>query len=169
MRAPPEAVTISRGRRRSVASSAARATFSPTTDPIEPPMKKKSMTTRETSMPPMEAVPRTAASRSPVIFRAAAARSGYGLESVKTIGSRETRLASSSLKEPSSTSWVIRSRAGTRKWCPHDVQTRWPFSRLFLKRSSEHPGQRSHRSGSLPGVALRRVNGFLKLGTDPPH
>ena len=67
---------MSSGRRRSVASSAARATFSPTTEPIEPPMKKKSITTRETSIPPIEAVPRIAASRSPVSLRAAAARSG---------------------------------------------------------------------------------------------
>jgi hypothetical protein len=57
-------------------------------------MKKKSMATRETSMPPIRAVPRMAASRSPVVARAAAARSGYPLESVKTIGSSEIRLAS---------------------------------------------------------------------------
>ena len=89
-------------------------------------------------------------------------------ESVKTIGSRETRLASISWKVPGSTIWAMRSRAGTRKWWPHEGHTRRLFSKLFLKRSSEHPGQRSHRSGSPPGAAERRLNGFRKVGMEPP-
>ena len=44
MRAPPDAVTATSGTFRSTAESAARASFSPTTLPIEPPMNAKSMT-----------------------------------------------------------------------------------------------------------------------------
>ena len=44
MRAPPDALTTMSGTRRSRATLAARAIFSPTTDPMEPPMKEKSMT-----------------------------------------------------------------------------------------------------------------------------
>ncbi len=51
MRAPPEADTTSNGTRRSAAISAARAIFSPTTDPIEPPMKRYSIAASNTSCP----------------------------------------------------------------------------------------------------------------------
>ena len=44
IRAPPEADTMTRGTRSARAPSAARATFSPTTAPMEPPMNPKSMT-----------------------------------------------------------------------------------------------------------------------------
>ena len=44
MRAPPEAVTQTSGTCRSAARSQARANFSPTALPIEPPMNAKSMT-----------------------------------------------------------------------------------------------------------------------------
>ena len=40
-----------RGMRLSIERRASRAIFSPTTDPIEPPMKLKSMTPRSTGMP----------------------------------------------------------------------------------------------------------------------
>ncbi len=39
MRAPPEAETTTKGTWRRSASSIARVIFSPTTEPIEPPMK----------------------------------------------------------------------------------------------------------------------------------
>ena len=44
MRAPPELVTATIGIPASAAESQARENFSPTTLPIEPPMKAKSMT-----------------------------------------------------------------------------------------------------------------------------
>ena len=71
------------GIRSSSAASAARATFSPTTAPIEPPMNAKSMTTIATGVPSIRPVPHTAASRSPVASCAAATRSGYAFWSTK--------------------------------------------------------------------------------------
>jgi hypothetical protein len=55
MRAPPEEETMISGMRSAMAASPARATFSPTTEPIEPPMKPKSMTHIETGLPPIVA------------------------------------------------------------------------------------------------------------------
>ena len=51
IRAPPDAETMIKGRRFSVERRVSRAIFSPTTDPIEPPMKLKSMTARSIGMP----------------------------------------------------------------------------------------------------------------------
>ncbi len=51
IRAPPEAETIIKGFFSSRARSATRAIFSPTTEPIEPPMNPKSMTPNWTGMP----------------------------------------------------------------------------------------------------------------------
>ena len=48
------------------ACSIARATFSPTTHPMVPPMKPKSSTMSIAGLPPMEQVPVTTASVSPV-------------------------------------------------------------------------------------------------------
>ena len=53
IRAPPEADTMISGIRRARAASAERATFSPTTLPIEPPMNEKSMTQIATGRPPI--------------------------------------------------------------------------------------------------------------------
>ena len=50
IRAPPDAETITSGTRSASAASAARATFSPTTAPIEPPMNPKSITTIATRL-----------------------------------------------------------------------------------------------------------------------
>jgi len=53
------------GSRSSVASSKVRVTFSPTTAPMEPPMKAKSRTQMATGLPSTVPVPATAASGSP--------------------------------------------------------------------------------------------------------
>ena len=76
IRAPPEEEMMRSGIRRAIAASPARATFSPTTEPIEPPMKPKSMTHIDTGRPPMLPTPHTAASRRPVESWAAISRSG---------------------------------------------------------------------------------------------
>jgi len=76
MRAPPVAETTTTARRSRIPSSMARATFSPTTEPMLPPMKKKFITAQLTGIPPMVALPAMAASFSPVSFCAAASRSG---------------------------------------------------------------------------------------------
>ena len=51
MRAPPEVETMIRGLRSASARSAARVIFSPTTEPIEPAMKKNSIAPMTTGMP----------------------------------------------------------------------------------------------------------------------
>ena len=53
IRAPPDAETTTSGTRSSSAPSAARATFSPTTAPIDPPMNAKSMTRMAIRWPSM--------------------------------------------------------------------------------------------------------------------
>jgi len=63
-------------RRSASPSSKVRVTISPTTEPIEPPMKKKSITARATGRPWMVARPQSTASLSPVAFCAWAMRSG---------------------------------------------------------------------------------------------
>jgi hypothetical protein len=75
MRAPPEAVTETSGIPRSAALSQARMSFSPTTRPIEPPMKVKSITASSHGRPSMLAPPITIASPSPVETSASASRS----------------------------------------------------------------------------------------------
>ena len=57
IRAPPELEQVISGIRRPSACSAARLTFSPTTEPMLPPMKAKSRTQSSTGSPPTVAVP----------------------------------------------------------------------------------------------------------------
>jgi hypothetical protein len=57
------------------ARSIARVTFSPTADPMLPPMKPNSMTDRLTGWPPIRAVPLRRASSIPEALRAARRRS----------------------------------------------------------------------------------------------
>ena len=52
-----------------------RAIFSPTTDPIEPPMKLKSITARSIGMPSRRAYPERRASSGPAFFTATSRRS----------------------------------------------------------------------------------------------
>jgi hypothetical protein len=75
MRAPPEAEKTTAGRRRSSARSNTRVTFSPTTEPIEPPMNsntKKPTLTPTRSMLPM---PEVKASPGPALCSALLMRS----------------------------------------------------------------------------------------------
>ena len=59
MRAPPDAENTSAGRRCSSARSNCRAIFSPTTEPIEPPMNSNTKKPTSTSWPEMVAEPAT--------------------------------------------------------------------------------------------------------------
>ena len=65
MRAPPEAETTISGHLRSTARSAARVIFSPTTEPIEPPMKRYSMAASTTGISSIAPATTITASRSP--------------------------------------------------------------------------------------------------------
>ena len=75
MRAPPDAETEISGTPAAAALSQARANFSPVTDPIEPPMKEKSITASSQDMSSIVAAPTTSASPSPVATSASASRS----------------------------------------------------------------------------------------------
>jgi hypothetical protein len=75
MRAPPDAVTQMSGTRLSAARSHARANFSPTALPIEPPMNAKSMTASSQGLRSITASPAISASPSPVALSASAIRS----------------------------------------------------------------------------------------------
>ncbi len=71
MRAPPEEVKMMTGSLFSAPTSMARMIFSPTTEPMLPPMKRKSMTARTTSCPLTLQSPVTTASLLPVLRAAA--------------------------------------------------------------------------------------------------
>ena len=64
---PPEPETKIRGSFCAVACSAARVSFSPTTDPIEPAMNAKSVMPSTTGRPRTKPLPVTAASGMPVL------------------------------------------------------------------------------------------------------
>ena len=124
MRAPPLEQMAMNGSLRRAASSRARVTFSPTTEPILPPMKAKSETAITACQPAMRPTPVITASCSPVRSCARASRSGYGIWSEKRSGSMETSSRFTSSKVSSSTSMFRRSAADIGKWCPHCGQTR---------------------------------------------
>ena len=75
MRAPPDAVKITTGRRSSVARSTSRATFSPTTEPIDPMKNWESMMPTATRKPAMRPSPVRTPSSRPVFSRWAASLS----------------------------------------------------------------------------------------------
>jgi len=75
IRAPPLELKTSAGSRRSAARSKSRATFSPTTDPIEPPMNSKAKAPTDTGWPPTVPTPLTKASRIPVLLALLRSRS----------------------------------------------------------------------------------------------
>ena len=76
MRAPPDEATDISGIESSSARSTARANFSPTTEPIEPPTNSNSIVASAQRCPSISARPTTIASSSPVAAAAAARRSG---------------------------------------------------------------------------------------------
>jgi hypothetical protein len=70
IRAPPLEETTTSGSPSSWARSMVRATLSPTTLPIEPPINRKSIAASATLCPPMLATPESTASLKPVLSRA---------------------------------------------------------------------------------------------------
>ena len=119
MRAPPEVETRISGLRSESARSAARAIFSPTTEPMEPAMKKNSMAPMITGIPSIDPEPITIASEVPTCSSAARRRSRYFLLSRNRRGSDDRRFESSSTYFSSSKSIRRRSGAESRKWNPH--------------------------------------------------
>ena len=76
MRAPPEAVTQTNGSFCSIATRTPRTKRSPTTEPIEPPMKSNSNAAHTTPSALIEPCITTSASPSAVCSCASARRSG---------------------------------------------------------------------------------------------
>ena len=110
-------------------------------------MNPKSMTQIATGVPPIVAVPHSAASRIPVAIWAAASRSGYGFWSTKPSGSTDWRPASRSTHDPGSRSCSRRAAAESRKWWPQVGQTRSALSSCLLNSISSQVGHFVHRSG----------------------
>ena len=75
MRAPPDDDSTMSGRRLRAAYSQARANFSPTTAPIDPPMYEKSMIAATAGMWRISSSAHTMASPSPVLPSASVMRS----------------------------------------------------------------------------------------------
>jgi len=92
---PPEAEKMRAGTRRSKARSKTRAIFSPTTDPMEPPINSKTKKPVSTAMFSMRPATEIRASTSPDALRVDFKRSLYFLESRKPGGrcSRRARRA----------------------------------------------------------------------------
>ena len=76
MRAPPEAWRSTTGSRCAAPRSKSRVIFSPTTEPIDPPMKLKMNAPYAMGMPSMWPLPVSMASFARVFFCEAATRSG---------------------------------------------------------------------------------------------
>ena len=114
IRAPPEAEMQTKGTRLSNATRTPRTKRSPTTDPIEPPMNSNSKHASTSGTPLMLPCITTSASVSPVSSRAAASRSGYFFWSLNLRLSTGTTSEPISKRPSGSSSWSMRSRAGTR-------------------------------------------------------
>ena len=114
--APPEAATQTK----ELPSAAARRTpctkRSPTTEPIEPPMKRNSKAATTTGWPFRRPFMTTKASSSPVAFFAAVRRSGYFLLSLNLRMSVGFTAAPISSRPSSSSSRLMRSRAPSGLW-----------------------------------------------------
>ena len=115
MRAPPEVDTMISGWLSASERSAARVIFSPTTEPIDPAMKKNSIAPITTGMPSSVPEPTTIASDGPTLSSASRSRSRYFLLSRNFSGSDERRFVSSSTYSSSSKSILSRSGADRRK------------------------------------------------------
>ncbi len=77
IRAPPEATTLTTGRRRAVAVVNARAILVPSATPREPPRKAYSKPTSTQGRPPTRARPVVTACRAPAASRARRSRLRY--------------------------------------------------------------------------------------------
>ena len=111
IRAPPDVTIATQGIFLRAASSSASVTFSPTTTPIDPPRKLESSTIITTDVPPMEHVPVTAASDSPVRVWFCRTRTRYEIRGENSRGSSDWIHLLVSLKLPSSAMEAIRRRA----------------------------------------------------------
>ena len=142
MRAPPDALTETSGTPCSAALSQARANFSPTALPIEPPMNAKSMTASSQALPSIAPRPITIASPRPVFSSASARRSRVGpqVEEVEWVVRAEVGglLDEAALVGEAD---AMRARARIGKWWPHCEQTQSASSSSSSRKCEWHFGQ----------------------------
>src|ERR1019366_5398463 len=138
---------------RSRAMSNSRASFSPTTTPMLPPMNSKSITPIATGRFSILPIPTTTASLRPLLARACSIRAGYGLESTKPSGSPIAISAISSRHVPRSTPIESRCATVTRKWYPHLGHTFRLRSTSLRNAISLHAGHFDQMSSDGAGAA----------------
>jgi hypothetical protein len=161
MRAPPVAVKHTSGDFSSSALSTARAKRSPTTEPIEPPMKAKSNAQATSGLPLSWPCIATSASRSPVAFCAALIRSEYFFWSLNFSTSVGPSLVPISRAAPPSNSALSRARARIGMWKLHFGQTSRFSSSSGRYRTAPQRSHFSHRpSGTL---RLRRSPASVRM------
>ena len=115
IRAPPLVEMMITGSFFFVPASIRRVSFSPTTDPIEPPRNEKSMMPSATRCGPIRHKPVITASFSPVLFWYRSSLDGYEATPVNSRTSTLRMPASVSLNDLSSTSDASRARAAIGK------------------------------------------------------
>src|SRR5579884_226311 len=158
MRAPPLAQKQTSGARSASACSAARVNFSPTTEPIEPPMKANSNAQATSGRPLSCPCMATSASFSPVSRCAAARRSLYFFESRNLSASTGSSSANSSSLVSGSNSAASRRRAPIGRWKPHFGHTSRLRSSSGRYSTAPQPSHFSHRpSGTRPLATLPSV------------
>src|SRR5882762_7658206 len=161
MRAPPEQEMAMNGWRVSIASSMPRVTFSPTTAPIEPPMKPNSMEHITTGRPLRWPSAVMTASFMPSFFMASFRRAAYALVSTNLSGSVEVMPASCSVQRPSR-SISRRCLEFILKWNWHLGQTKRFPSRSLRKTMVRQDSHLTHR----PSVRTRRSSGGVDCSID---
>src|SRR4029077_1725593 len=154
MRAPPEQETTISGWRVSMASSMPRVTFSPTTAPMEPPIKPNSIAQITTGRPFSCPSAVITASFMPSFLRASLIRKAYGLVSTNFSGSVLVMPASCSVQRASK-SISRRGFAPILKWNWHLGQTNKLASRSLRNVMVRQLSHLVHR----PSVRTRRSSG----------
>src|SRR5713226_9701280 len=161
MRAPPEQEMAMNGWRVSMASSMPRVTFSPTTAPMEPPMKPNSIEHMTTGRPLSWPSAVMTASFMPSFFLASRRRDAYDLVSTNLRGSVEVMPASCSVQRPSR-SISRRCLAFILKWNWHLGQTKRFPARSLRKTMVRQDSHLTHR----PSVRTRRSSGGVDCSID---
>src|SRR5229473_6623289 len=161
MRAPPEQETTTSGCRVSMANSIPRVTFSPTTAPIEPPIKLNSIAQQTIGRPLSCPSAVIIASHIPSFFRASRKRDAYGFVSTNRSGSVDVMRASCSVHRPSS-SISSRCFAPILKWNWHFGHTSKFASRSLRNTIVRQDSHFTHK----PSVRTRRSSGGVGCSID---
>src|SRR5437867_6767428 len=162
MRAPPLVEIMMTGSSFSVPLSIRRVSFSPTTEPIEPPRKLKSITPSATRCSPILPMPVTTASFRPVAFWCSLSLALYDATPLNPKTSTLPRLSSISWKVQVSTNECMRSRERIGKWCWQLRQTFRFSSNSLSKTIVLHLGHFVHNpSGMSRFRDLAASLGFL--------